>query len=175
MNDFDSNANWYLIQTKPRQEARAEEHLLRQQYDCFRPLQPRASAAAVRSRRVVEEDLFPGYLFIRLDCNDSWYPIRSTRGVSRIVAFGGMPCPVPDSLIEHIRQRMQAPIASAPVAHPFAQGETVLVRTGESELQAIFLCEDGEERAVILLNLLQREQRISLPRSSLQRITAHAC
>ena len=24
-------ARWYLIQTKPRQEARAEEHLLRQQ------------------------------------------------------------------------------------------------------------------------------------------------
>lgn len=175
MNDFDSNANWYLIQTKPRQEARAEEHLLRQQYECFRPLQARTPAATRASRRVVEEDLFPGYLFIRLDCNDSWYPIRSTRGVSRIVAFGGMPCPVPDSLIGHIRQRMTQPQTLAPAAHPFAQGETVRVRTGDSELQAIFLCEDGDERAVILLNLLQREQRISLPRSSLQRVTAHAC
>jgi len=146
MNDFDSNANWYLIQTKPRQEARAEEHLLRQQYECFRPL--RAAPALTRSRRVADEDLFPGYLFIRLDCNDNWYPIRSTRGVCRVVAFGGMPCPVPDSLIASIRQRTQASAANA-------------VRF--------------TERAVILLNLLQREQRISLPRSSLQRLTAHAC
>ena len=159
MNDFDSNANWYLIQTKPRQEARAEEHLLRQQYECFRPL--RAAPALTRS-----------YLFIRLDCNDNWYPIRSTRGVCRVVAFGGMPCPVPDSLIASIRQRTQA---SAANAVRFAEGEAVRVRTGDSEVQAIFLCEDGDERAVILLNLLQREQRISLPRSSLQRLTAHAC
>lgn len=27
-------ARWYLIQTKPRQEARAEEHLLRQHFEC---------------------------------------------------------------------------------------------------------------------------------------------
>ena len=170
MNDFDSNANWYLIQTKPRQEARAEEHLLRQQYDCFRPL--RAAPALARSRRVAEEDLFPGYLFIRLDCNDNWYPIRSTRGVCRIVAFGGMPCPVPDSLIAGIRQRVQASSANAV---RFTEGEAVRVRTGDSDVQAIFLCEDGDERAVILLNMLQREQRISLPRSSLQPLTAHAC
>ncbi len=32
-------ARWYLIQTKPRQEARAEEHLRRQHFQCYRPLQ----------------------------------------------------------------------------------------------------------------------------------------
>jgi transcriptional antiterminator RfaH len=31
---FDSPARWYLIQTKPRQEARAEEHLQRQNFEC---------------------------------------------------------------------------------------------------------------------------------------------
>ena len=70
-----------------------------------------------------------------------------------------------------IRQRVEAP----PVAASFSQGETVLVRTGSSDLQAIFLCDDGDERAVILLNLLQREQRVSLPRSSITRLTAQAC
>lgn len=174
MSHFDSNANWYLIQTKPRQEARAQEHLLRQQYDCFRPLKPKVAASAPRSRRALDEDLFPGYVFIRLDTQESWYPIRSTRGVCRIVAFGGQPCPVPDALIAQIRQRLEQTTV-APASSPFSEGEAVRVRAGNSELQAIFLCDDGDERAVILLTLLQREQRISLPRSSLQRIAAHAC
>ena len=170
MTSFANTANWYLIQTKPRQEARAEEHLQRQQFECFRPLKAQP-AEPRKSRRVVDEELFPGYLFIRLNINDSWYPIRSTRGVCRIVAFGGLPCPVSETLIEQIRQRVEAP----PIAASFSQGETVLVRTGSSDLQAIFLCDDGEERAVILLNLLQREQRVSLPRSSITRLTAQAC
>jgi len=169
MTTLSSSANWYLIQTKPRQEARAEEHLERQQFECFRPLRPLCEPR--KSRRVQEEELFPGYLFIRIDMNNSWYPIRSTRGVCRIVAFGGTPCPVPEALIEQIRKRTQPSL----ITPAFRQGETVLVRTGDSDLQAIFLCDDGEERAVILLNLLQREQRVSLPRTSLSRLSAQAC
>ncbi len=170
MTDSASNATWYLIQTKPRQEARAEEHLLRQQFECYRPVQPQA--AATKTRRLVDEALFPGYLFIRMDMSNSWYPIRSTRGVSRIVSFGGMPCPVPDALIAQIHQRLHAPAVAATT---FTTGERVLVKTGDSDLQAIFLTNDGEERAVILLNLMQREQRVTLPRSSLMREVAHAC
>ena len=161
---------WYLIQTKPRQESRAEEHLQRQHYECYRPLR---NTTGGRQQARHAEPLFPGYLFIRLDPGkDNWYPIRSTRGVSRIVTFGGYPAPVPDAMIEQIRQRLVTP---APKAE-FRQGEPVLVRAAEScDIEAIFLTRDGDERAVILLNLLQREQRISLPRSSLQRLTAHAC
>ncbi|WP_416427191.1 transcription/translation regulatory transformer protein RfaH [Pseudomonas sp. App30] len=170
MSHFTDSSNWYLIQTKPRQEGRAEEHLIRQQFECFRPLKANPDSAR-KARKAVEEELFPGYLFIRLEEGDSWYPIRSTRGVCRIVAFGGAPCPVPASLIAQIRQRLAAP---QPVPS-FNQGEAVMVRTGNSEIQAIFLSDDGQERAVILLNLLQREQRVSLPKSSLSRVALPAC
>jgi transcriptional antiterminator RfaH len=128
-------------------------------------------SAASKTRRLVDEALFPGYLFLRMDLSHSWYPIRSTRGVSRIVSFGSLPCPVPDALIEQIQQRLRVPVP----ASPFVQGERVLVKTGNSDLQAIFLSNDGEERAVILLNLMQRQQRVTLPRSSLMREVAHAC
>jgi transcriptional antiterminator RfaH len=166
MSTFASNANWYLIQTKPRQEARAEEHLTRQNFECFRPLRS-SLLEGQKGRRVGEEELFPGYLFLRMDEEHSWYPIRSTRGVCRVVAFGGQPCPVGDSLIEQIRNRVSV---AAVQAKPFTCGETVLVRTGNSDVQAIFLCEDGEERAVILLNMLQRQQRVILPRAAISRM-----
>ena len=91
---------WYLVQTRPRQEARAEENLQRQAFECYRPLIERGQGSS--------EPLFPGYLFIRLDhLQDNWYPIRSTRGVARIVAFGGQPTPVQDALIGELRERVE--------------------------------------------------------------------
>lgn len=104
----DQPARWYLIQTRPRQEKRAEEHLRRQRFECYRPLKAAAKPSLIRVQS--EEALFPGYLFIRMDqVHDNWYPIRSTRGVSRIVTFGGHPVPIHDQLIEQIRDRLTLP------------------------------------------------------------------
>jgi transcriptional antiterminator RfaH len=169
MSQSASPTHWYLIQSKPRQEARAEEHLMRQNFECFRPLQalPPSDRRPAKGGASTppQEALFPGYLFIRLDqINDNWYPIRSTRGVSRIVTFGGRPLPVQDALIHQIRDRLAAP----PALPSFKPGDVVLIKTGDfCDIQAIFLSQDGERRAMILLNLLQREQKISLPLSSL--------
>ncbi|MCI3946247.1 transcriptional activator RfaH [Pseudomonas syringae] len=166
----EQDARWYLIQTKPRQEARAAEHLQRQHFECYRPLQ--ATAKKTAARLPAEEALFPGYLFIRMDrVHDNWYPIRSTRGVSRIVTFGGQPVPVRDALIEQIRQRLSAP----PADTRFTRGDTVLITAGSlSAVEAIFLTADGTERAVILLNLLQRQHKVVLPISSLSRVEVSA-
>ncbi|KQQ57280.1 transcriptional regulator [Pseudomonas sp. Leaf127] len=156
-------ARWYLIQTKPRQELRALEHLQRQQFECYQPL----TTGTAR-----QEALFPGYLFIRMDqVHDNWYPIRSTRGVARIVTFGAQPVPVHNELIEQIRQRL-----ARPAPHDvFAHGEAVRIKSGSfSDVEAIFLALDGAERAVILLNLLQRQHKVVLPLSSLTRMPARA-
>lgn len=50
-----------------------------------------------------------------------------------------------------------------------------MITTGSfCDVEAIFLTADGNERAVILLNLLQRQQKVVLPISSLSRIEARA-
>ncbi|MBE7377028.1 transcription/translation regulatory transformer protein RfaH [Pseudomonas lopnurensis] len=153
---------WYLIQTKPRQEARAEEHLRRQHFECYRPLKSHPPLRPGQHART-DEALFPGYLFIRLDCvQDNWYPIRSTRGVSRVVTFGGQPIPVQDELIEQLRRRLAQPQGTPAAA--FKPGERVQISGGSfSDIEAIFVSSDGEERSVILLNLLQREQKVRVP------------
>ena len=151
-----SSARWYLIQTKPRQESRAEDNLRRQHFECYRPVKPNAAGNGK-----ADEALFPGYLFIRLDRKlDNWYPIRSTRGVARVVAFGSEPTPVRDELIEQLRQRLAAPSQKP----QFEPGEKVQLHSGSfNELEAIFVSADGEKRSVILLNLLQREQKVRVP------------
>lgn len=161
-----SAVSWYLLQCKPRQDVRAEENLLRQGYPCFRPLLHREKLSGGRIQKI-EESLFPGYLFIQLNAQGNWAPLRSTRGVSRLVVFNGYPLPVSAQLIEQLRQRSQ--LTAVQTAVPALQaGEKVRITEGPfAELEAIFHSMDGLQRAVLLLNMLNRQQTIRLPLSSL--------
>jgi transcriptional antiterminator RfaH len=160
---------WYLLQCKPRQEARAEENLQRQGYLSFHP-QWRREVLSGGRRRLVHESLFPGYLFIQLHADSNWAPLRSTRGVIRLVGFNGQPLPVADSLIEALRWRVSAHNRQ-PELPVLQSGEKVRISDGPfAELEAVFHCMNGEQRAILLLNLLNRQQQVQLPLSSIRKL-----
>jgi len=166
MNTEQTVKAWYLIQSKANQDRRAEEHLLRQGYTCFRP-KHRCERVLQGRRRIISESLFPGYLFIQLSLLDNWGPLRSTRGVLRIVNFGGQSLPVRDDLISQLQEHD----SQASVQTHLAPGEAVRINEGPfAELEAIFLTMDGEERAVLLMNFLHREQKISIPLAGIRKL-----
>lgn len=152
---------WYLVQCKPRQDERAEEHLTRQGYECSRPVCRRERVVRGRRQEFLES-LFPGYLFITLSASDSWAPLRSTRGVNRVVGFGGRPLPVSDGLVLQLQRRAEVAFLSE-----FKTGQNVRIIEGQfSELDAIFMAMDGDERVMLLINILSRQQSITLPLGS---------
>ena len=159
-------AQWYLIQCKPRQEARAEENLRNQHFSCYCP-QHAVEKIRHGKRVVIQQPLFPGYVFINLcKLSDSWHSIRSTRGVLRLVTFANEPLPVADEIIEELQGRL-ASIDGQPL---FKEGAPVTLTEGPfKDLNAIFCKADGEERAIILLNMLSRQQHLRIP---LQALTA---
>jgi len=157
--------SWYLVQCKPRQDGRAEENLQRQGYHCYRP-QRRVERVVRGRRQSLVESLFPGYLFIALGADANWAPLRSTRGVSRLVTFNEAPLPVAESLIEGLRQRSVCEDSSVP-----EMGEMVRINLGcFVELEAIFESSKGDERVVLLLTLLNQSRRIEFPLSSIYKI-----
>lgn len=159
-------SDWYLIQCKPRQDERAEENLVRQGYACYRPMHT-CEKIARGKRQMVKESLFPGYLFIQLSRLDNWAPLRSTRGVSRLVTFGNQPTPIDANLISQLQRRCSA----TPPDQFLESGDKVRIDQGPfAELEAIFLSMDGNERVVILMNILQRDQKIRVPLSSIRKI-----
>lgn len=150
---------WYLVQCKARQDARAQEHLLRQGFDCFCPTLNVEILKGGKLRRL-SQPMFPGYLFVHFRAQDNWTALRSTRGVTRVVSFSGTPSQVPDSIVEHLRQRC----AEAGECAALKPGDRVHVRLGPyAEMDAIFLAMDGEQRVLLLLNILNRQQQVSLP------------
>ena len=162
---------WYVIKCKPRQEYRALENLERQGFPCYLP-ELSVEKLNYRCKLETREPLFPSYLFIELnDVNDNWYPIRSTRGVSHIVRFNEHPVPIQDAIVETIRQRLTTNPLKVPYLQP---GERVRIVDGSfSQLEAIFVANDGEKRVMLLLNILHSEQKLSFPVTSVRKCATH--
>ncbi len=154
--------HWYLVHTKPRQEALALENLARQGYECYLP-----TLVVEKLRRstavMVEEPLFPRYLFIHLGLDfksQSWAPIHSTTGVSRLVRFGTEPAKVDDALIEVLRE--QEGHFKAQPQKLFTAGQKVVVTQGPfAGIEGVFQMATGEERVMVLIELMSKP--VSLP------------
>lgn len=166
----DAVPRWYVIQCKGGESFRAAEHLANQDYEVFHPV-----LQVQKKRRGklawVSEPLFPYYLFLRLDrLASNWRPIRSTRGVLKIVTFGlAMPVPVSDELVEMLLAHGSGAEDATPNVY-FRAGEAVEITAGPfKDLQAIFASHKGEERAIVLLNMLHQQQRLEMPVAQLRR------
>ncbi len=162
--------HWYLVHTKPRQEACALQNLEQQGYDCYLPLL--ASEKLIKGAVTrLAEPLFPRYLFIRLDTSDSaksWSPIRSTRGVSKLVSFGNQPAKVSDELVDLIRAReTSGELAEKRLFNP---GETIRVVDGPfAGLECIFQSIDGTQRVMILIELMSKPVRMAVSPNSIRK------
>mgnify|MGYP000237495554 CR=1 FL=1 len=156
-------ASWYVIHTKPRQEFRASEQLQNQGYEVFLPS---IGAEHLKAGQVQHriEPLFPRYLFIRLNQVDqNWGPIRSTKGVSQLVRFGGVPASLDDEQIEAISYWANR----APEKTLFQENQVVSIVEGpfvgmEGFFQRLETVETGEERALVLMELFGKTQRVMM-------------
>jgi transcriptional antiterminator RfaH len=144
-----SEKNWYLIHCKPRQDERAEENLALQGYEISRP--KRKCQRVLRGKLGwAAESLFPGYLFIYLPPGSNRGPLRSTRGVSRVVSFGGIPLPISDRMVRKFDDLFSIEIAEAEIATHVAHN-TYAYADGLNE---ILDSNSGAERVVLLIKLL---------------------
>lgn len=164
---------WYVVFTKPRQETIALGQLERQGYTCYLPL--RAVEKLRRGRRIHgTEPLFNRYLFVRLGGGldgPSWTPIRSTLGVSHVVRFGSEPAWAADGLIEQLRRC--EPIALGRAEPLYQPGDRLRINEGPyAGLSAVYQMDDGDARARVLIQLLQRPAQLTVPLANLKREVA---
>ncbi len=163
-----SERAWFLAQFKPNCQHIAERNLQRQHFPVFLPQQ----MVTRRQRgRFVEalQPLFPGYLFVSFDpASGGWRKINATYGITRLVAFGSDPAPVPPALVAELMARcdgegqLQPPTA-------FAPGDSVRVTKGPfADFVARIEKLDSQERVWLLLDILGRPTRVSAQLDALQ-------
>ncbi|KDB08756.1 transcriptional acivator RfaH [Burkholderia sp. lig30] len=162
--------HWYLVHTKPRQERCALQNLEQQGYKCYLPTLP-SEKLRQGNVAVTDEPLFPRYLFIRLGRGDSaksWTPIRSTKGVSRLVSFGMEPAKVDDGLIEFL-QTQEASVQVEP-ERLFKRGERVhLTEAPFAGVEGIYQMADGERRVMVLIELLSKPVTVRVAPAGLRK------
>ena len=162
--------HWYLVHTKPRQEKCALDNLHRQGYQCYLPTLP-AEKLRQGQLTVADDPLFPRYLFIRLGQGDSaksWAPIRSTKGVSRLVSFGTEPARVDDGLIELLRTQ-EAAVQAEP-ERLFKTGEHVrLTEVPFAGIEGIYQMADSERRVMVLIEILSKPVAVRVAPASLRK------
>ncbi len=167
-----SGRRWYAVRCKPRRETEAAAEFARQGFEVWLPMELRL----VRHARKMERKprpFFPGYLFLHLAPDERrWTTIRSTRGAIGAVHFGAHYPPVPDEVIERLKAMRDEQgfirTSGEEVKAPFEPGDRVRIRAGAmSGLEGVFQALDGEQRALVLLDLLRRQVRVHLPLADL--------
>lgn len=150
---------WFVIHTKPRQEFRALKQLENQHYHCFLPTLQKEKKLRGKIA-LCEEPLFSRYLFIQLNpFTSNWAPIRNTLGVSGLISFGGTPAPLPEHYIAALKNGPELPIKPL-----FSSGEAVTITEGSfAGLHGIYQMADGNTRAYVLLEFMNKLQRLNVP------------
>ena len=149
---------WYLLRAKPREEWRAKQHLENQSFTVYLPV------LIHKDQR--QEPLFPGYIFLAKSSEElSLHTVRSTRGVLSFVRFGMEIAEASDELIDQIRSIEQM-YRNVP---KFVPGQTVECKSGPfAGLQAIYQAENGQDRCVILLKILNANRSIVVNQADLK-------
>lgn len=159
--------SWYLVYTKPRQEAVSKTHLERQNFRVLLPLIEQYRRQRQRYQCVIEP-LFPRYLFLGLFSGSSLATVRSTRGVAGLVSFGGIPARIPASLVRAVEARGDERGVICAIQPAFQPGDRVrLVEGPMAGYDAIFQAQTGTERVAVLLEVVGRPVRVEVPENAL--------
>ena len=166
--------SWWVVQTKPQGEALAIEHLHEQKLTAYCPMYQKETLRG-RQVKVTTTPLFARYVFILADqaAQQAVHTIRSTRGVSQLLKCGEQPTLVKASIIEEIKALETEHLNQT--EHYFKSNDEVLITSGLYQgLEAIYQMDKGLERAVVLLNLLQRDTQLTLDKTQLRKSSSSA-
>jgi transcriptional antiterminator NusG len=149
------NQAWFGVRVKPRSEVRAADNLSLRGYQPFLP------AHRVRRRwsdriKLLEEPLFPGYLFCRFAASEL-IRILESPGVIQVIGIGRTPVPVSDAEIGAIQTMVASNLEITP--WPYLQtGQGIQIDVGPlAGIRGIVIRSAvGKPRVLISVTLLQR-------------------
>ena len=155
--------HWYAVNTKAHQEQQAGLYLERLGVQTFCP-QLKRTRIIRRRMQAVTGPLFPRYIFAKFDIETCYRKVSYASGVQKIVAFGCMPTPVDEEVIEAIHMRCANGELTVPVTS-FKTGQSVRIQDGPLQgLEAVFEREMSDhQRVVLLLQTLAYQARVVVP------------
>ncbi len=162
------NFPWFAVAVRSSQANLASQALERLGYEQFLP------ARTIRRQwsdriKVIQQPLFPGYLFCRFDPQNR-LPVLMAPGVISIVRSGKTLLPVDGQEIETIRSLLcsHAPV----VPHPYLKaGHRVRIQGGALDgVEGLLVAVRSEYRVIASITILQRSVSVEIDPARLRPI-----
>ena len=160
---------WYVVQTKPHQEDRAQYFLAEKGFETYLP---KMEVASVRSnwRMLIQKPLFPSYLFARFDPQENLAHVSWTRGVVKILPESNRPLPVDNEVVISIKTlaRKDGVIRRNSLR---SRDKVWIIKGPFKGLVGIFEHWSSDQgRVRILLDLINYQARVELHHSMIEKI-----
>lgn len=164
---------WYLIYTRIRYERKVVNELKKRDIEFYWPT--RQSLREWRNRRkLVEQPLFPSYVFVRLKSMEDYYVGLKIEGTMFYVKSGKDVVVVDEKIITNLKMVVGNVPDIEVTAESFRPGQKVVIKEGAL---CGMTCEvvqyQKKERIIVRLNMLNRNILIDVPESQLMTADAN--
>ena len=161
-------AYWCAARLLARREHLALRFLAQSGYETYFP-QLREHRVSFGRKIEVRPGLFPGYAFVLIQLQ--WHTARWAPGTLGLIMDGIQPAKVPDPVIEEIRSRERNGLVELPRREVFKAGDKVRITQGLLLGHiGLYAGMRAHERVLVLLALLGGQQRVELPKDSIEAV-----
>jgi len=165
-------AHWFAVWTRSQCEAKVEEALRRKALEVFFP-RVRVPSRRRDRRVVLEQPVFPGYLFLRFaPSRETYIRVAGTDGVVRILGEHWNRLDfVPDEQVEAVRRIVTAERGARPVPWIRTGDRVRIVRGPLVGLEGLVQARRaGRATFVVSVDLLQRSVGVELDAGCVERL-----
>jgi transcriptional antiterminator RfaH len=166
----DDQPQWYTVRTKPKDENRADFNLRSFHVPTFAPKLRQVRHSGYGSRYTVKH-LFPSYIFAYFDAISQLHQINYTRGVQKVVSFGGNLISISDEVINLIREKADDD-GFVCLDEELKPGDKVRINSGALQsLVGVFQRNlSDKERVEILLNAISYQSHLLIDREMVEKV-----
>jgi len=164
-----NTARWFALYTRSRHEKFVDSELGKRKIETFLPLRRIIRHWSDR-KKVVEDPLFKGYLFVRIPWKERWSVLNTTGAVCFVGPKGSFPTEVSQRELWTIRRFIEEEIQVDPFPY-LKEGERVYVRSGLFKGAEGFIArKDKQCRLVISLDLMMQSISIQIDQACVEPI-----
>jgi transcriptional antiterminator RfaH len=167
--DLSKNSNWFIINTKPKQEFIAEKNLKLLGIDVYLPIYLK-KVKKDKAKIDIIAPLFSGYLFSKFSIPDSYHKVKYTRGVKMVLGSKDYLWTIGQDRVLDIklREKNGVVILKKKVEH-FSKGDRITIDEGAFDgWEGIFYEElPDRDRAIIMLTNVKFSSKLIVPKKYL--------
>lgn len=169
--DVGSEPNWYVFYTAPRAEKVVQKELSNRGYEVFLPLTKTLRFWNNRQKKIVEQVLFPSYIFVNTE-ESSLHKICQIPKVVMFINCGGKPSKINYKCIEGIKSMLNLD-QEVFIEPGFSEGENVRIISGPlAGHEGVLLKQHSRTRFGIQLKEIKQMISIDVSWSLVQRCSS---